>query len=225
MSPVHLRNLGILRNQPEDRPEHHGHHSGWQETEGNNTNSTIHLPIQQKPQTRGLEGYGSSSSAPPTTQRLIPMEHGQQGPKPSIKLGITSRKLLEGMSQRAVLDRSYGNHQRMESQQAVQTCGGEGNQDKGEYSPYSSYIRAIEPDRAYYESFSLTRRKPTRLPSSFTPFSQKKLPFLFTIPGSFQEKQGYKVKNKTSLSHRQRESDKMIQKLLDLVKEVHKIQK
>ncbi|MBW0475351.1 hypothetical protein O181_015066 [Austropuccinia psidii MF-1] len=38
-------------------------------------------------------------------------------------------------------------------------------------------------------------------------------------------RQGYKGKNKTSFGQRQRESDPMIQKLLDLVKEVHKSQK
>ncbi|MBW0499456.1 hypothetical protein O181_039171 [Austropuccinia psidii MF-1] len=88
MSPVHLRNLGIQRNQPEDREGlsrtrrplkgHLGHSGGWQDTEGNHTHSSINIPIQHKPQTRGLEGYGSSSSAPPTPQRSFPMEHGQQ---------------------------------------------------------------------------------------------------------------------------------------------------
>ncbi|MBW0534759.1 hypothetical protein O181_074474 [Austropuccinia psidii MF-1] len=67
MSPVHLRNLGIPMNQPEDREGlsrtrrpgggHLGHSGGWQETEGNHTNSQMNFPIQQKPQTRGLEGY------------------------------------------------------------------------------------------------------------------------------------------------------------------------
>ncbi|MBW0555550.1 hypothetical protein O181_095265 [Austropuccinia psidii MF-1] len=42
-----------------------------QDTEGNHTHRTIHFPIQQKPQTRGLEGYGSSSSAPPTPQSHV----------------------------------------------------------------------------------------------------------------------------------------------------------
>ncbi|MBW0583702.1 hypothetical protein O181_123417 [Austropuccinia psidii MF-1] len=45
----------------------------------------------------------------------------------------------------------------------------------------------------------------------------------------FQEvsrrRQGYKAKNKTTFSQRKRESYPMIQKLLDLVKEVHKNQK
>ncbi|MBW0469959.1 hypothetical protein O181_009674 [Austropuccinia psidii MF-1] len=65
MSPVHLRNLGIPRNQPEDREGlsrirrpargHLGHIDGWQKIEGNHNHSAIHLPIQQKPQTRGLK--------------------------------------------------------------------------------------------------------------------------------------------------------------------------
>ncbi|MBW0503551.1 hypothetical protein O181_043266 [Austropuccinia psidii MF-1] len=55
---------------------HLGPSGKWQETEGNYTHSAIHLQIQQKPQTRGVEGYGSSSSAPQTPQRSTPMEHG-----------------------------------------------------------------------------------------------------------------------------------------------------
>ncbi|MBW0514795.1 hypothetical protein O181_054510 [Austropuccinia psidii MF-1] len=85
MSPVHLKKLGIPRNQPEDREGLYrtrrpgrgnlGHSGGWQDTEGNHTHSAIHLQTQQKPQTRGLEGYESSSSAPPTPQRSFPVEH------------------------------------------------------------------------------------------------------------------------------------------------------
>ncbi|MBW0498124.1 hypothetical protein O181_037839 [Austropuccinia psidii MF-1] len=41
----------------------------------------------------------------------------------------------------------------------------------------------------------------------------------------FRRRQGYKGKNKTPFNQRQRESDPMIQKLLDLVKEVQKSQK
>ncbi|MBW0495701.1 hypothetical protein O181_035416 [Austropuccinia psidii MF-1] len=40
-----------------------------------------------------------------------------------------------------------------------------------------------------------------------------------------RRRQGYKGKNKSSFSHRKKESDTIIQKLLDLVKEVHKNQK
>ncbi|MBW0475247.1 hypothetical protein O181_014962 [Austropuccinia psidii MF-1] len=88
MSPVHLRSLGCQRNQPEDREGlsrarrpgggHLGHSDGWKDIEGNNTHSSIYIPIQQKLQTRVLEGYVSSSSAPPTPQRPLSMEHGQQ---------------------------------------------------------------------------------------------------------------------------------------------------
>ncbi|MBW0516282.1 hypothetical protein O181_055997 [Austropuccinia psidii MF-1] len=57
MSPVHLRNLGYQRKQPEDReglsrtrrPEigHLGHSGGWQDTEGNHTHLAIHFPINR----------------------------------------------------------------------------------------------------------------------------------------------------------------------------------
>ncbi|MBW0498877.1 hypothetical protein O181_038592 [Austropuccinia psidii MF-1] len=92
---------------------HPGHSGGWQDTEGNHTHSAIHLPIQQKPQTRGLEGYESISSSPPTPERFIPMEHGQQEVQPSITLGRTWSKVPEHMSQRDTLQRYYGNHQRI----------------------------------------------------------------------------------------------------------------
>ncbi|MBW0575958.1 hypothetical protein O181_115673 [Austropuccinia psidii MF-1] len=134
MSPAYLRDLGFQRNQPEDREglsrtrrpgrRHLGHSGGWQNNEGDNINLAIHTPIQQEPQTRGLEGYGSSSSAPPTPQRLISMEHGQQEVQPGKSLGRTWSKLPEDLSQRDRLQRPDGNHQRLESYQEVQTPGG-----------------------------------------------------------------------------------------------------
>ncbi|MBW0461376.1 hypothetical protein O181_001091 [Austropuccinia psidii MF-1] len=80
----------------------------------------------------------------------------------------------------------------MESHQAVQTPGGEGNQDKGESSHYPSYRRKSEPDNSYSYFFRLTRIRPTQLSSGFTTFrhqqiSSQESPF-FTIPGSLQEK-------------------------------------
>ncbi|MBW0491919.1 hypothetical protein O181_031634 [Austropuccinia psidii MF-1] len=64
MSLVHLRNVGIQRNQTEDRQGlfrtrkpgtgYLGHSCAWQDTKGNNTHCAINLSIQQKPQTRGL---------------------------------------------------------------------------------------------------------------------------------------------------------------------------
>ncbi|MBW0568566.1 hypothetical protein O181_108281 [Austropuccinia psidii MF-1] len=98
----------------------------------------------------------------------------------------------EDISQRPTLQISYGNHQRMESHQEVQTPGGEENQDKREASHYPSYRRTAEPDRAYSDSFSLTRSRPTQLYSGSKLFrhqhiSGQESPF-FKIPGSFLEK-------------------------------------
>ncbi|MBW0464076.1 hypothetical protein O181_003791 [Austropuccinia psidii MF-1] len=196
MSPAHLRNLGFQRNKPEDRegfsrsrrPErgHLGHSGGWKDTEGNHNNSAIHFPIQQEPQTRGLERHGSSSSAPPIPQRFISIEHGQQEFQPGIPLGKTWSKLPEDLSQRDRLQRPYGNHQRLESYQAFHTPGGEGKQDKGESSHYPSYRRTADPDRGYSDSFRLTRSRPNKLSSGSTPFRNQQIsgqesPF-FTIP-------------------------------------------
>ncbi|MBW0487545.1 hypothetical protein O181_027260 [Austropuccinia psidii MF-1] len=121
MSPVHIRNLGFQRNQPEDREGfsrtrrpgrvHLGNSGGWQDTEVNHSYSAINFPIQQEPKTKGLEGYGSSSSAPPTPQRCISMEQVQQEVQPDIPLGRTWSKLPEDLFQRDRLQRSYCNHQ------------------------------------------------------------------------------------------------------------------
>ncbi|MBW0542487.1 hypothetical protein O181_082202 [Austropuccinia psidii MF-1] len=153
MSLVHLRNLGIQRNQPEDRDGlyrtrtlgggHLGHSGGWQDIEENHNHSATHFQIQQKPQTSGLEGYGSSSSASPTPQRPFPMEHVQQEVQPKIMLGRAWSKFPEDLYQRA-----YGNNQRLESHQEVYTLGGEGKQDKEESSHYPRYRRTADPDRA-----------------------------------------------------------------------------
>ncbi|MBW0506626.1 hypothetical protein O181_046341 [Austropuccinia psidii MF-1] len=173
------------RNQPEDREElfrtrrpgkgHLGHSGGWQNNEGDNIKPAIHTPFQQEPQNRGLERHGSSSSAPPTPQEFIAMEHGKQEVQPGIPLGRTWRNLPEDLSQTDRLQGPYGNHQRLESYQEVQTPGGKGNQDKGESSHYPSYRRTADPDRAYSDSFRLTRSKPNQLSSGFTPFRHKKI--------------------------------------------------
>ncbi|MBW0575409.1 hypothetical protein O181_115124 [Austropuccinia psidii MF-1] len=181
MSPVHFRNLGFQTNQPDDieglsrtrRPGggQVGHSCGWQDIKGNHTHSAIHIPIQQKPETKGLEGYGSSSSASPTPQRPFPMEHGQKEVQPSIPLGSTWSKF--------------------ESYQEVQTPRCEGKQEKGESSHIPSYRRTADPGRGYSNSFRHTRSRPNQVLSSSTPFRNQNLtgqesPF-FKIPGGFQE--------------------------------------
>ncbi|MBW0527107.1 hypothetical protein O181_066822 [Austropuccinia psidii MF-1] len=202
MLPVHLIDLGFQRNQPGDRGGlsrtripgrgHLGHSGGWQDIEVNQTHYSIHIPIQQKPQTRGLAGYRSRSSAPSTPLKPYSKEHGKQEVQPGIPLGRTWSKLPEDLSQRDRLQRPYGNHQRLESHQEVWTPGGEGKQDKGGSSHYPSYRRTTDPDREYSDCFRLTRSRPNQLSSGFTPFrnyqiSGQESPF-FTIPGSFQEK-------------------------------------
>ncbi|MBW0511304.1 hypothetical protein O181_051019, partial [Austropuccinia psidii MF-1] len=64
--------------EPEDLEEDTLDIGGWQDTEGNHTHPSIHFPIQLEPQTRGLEIYGSSSSASPTPEISILTKHGQQ---------------------------------------------------------------------------------------------------------------------------------------------------
>ncbi|MBW0465397.1 hypothetical protein O181_005112 [Austropuccinia psidii MF-1] len=94
------------------------------------------------------------------------MENVQQEVQPRIPLRRAWKKIPEDMSQRETLQRPYGNHQ--------------------------SYRRAPEPDRAYSDSFRLTKSRPTQLLSCFTPFRHQKIsgqesPFS-TIPSIFQEK-------------------------------------
>ncbi|MBW0465634.1 hypothetical protein O181_005349 [Austropuccinia psidii MF-1] len=150
MSPVHLRNLGFQRSQPEDREGlsrtrrpgriHLGHSGGLQETEGNHTHPAIHFPIQREPQTRRLERYGSSSSAPPTPQRFTSMAHGQQEVQPGIPLGRTWSKLPEDLPHRDRLQRPYGNHQRLTRSRSNQLSSGSkpfrNQQISGQESPF-----------------------------------------------------------------------------------------
>ncbi|MBW0472485.1 hypothetical protein O181_012200 [Austropuccinia psidii MF-1] len=220
MSPVNLRDLGFQRNQPEDRKAlssttragrgHLGHSGGWQDTEGDHTHSAINFPIQQEPQTRGLERYGSSSSTPQTPKRFLSMEHGQQEVQPGIPLGRTWIKFPEDMSQRDTLQRPYGNNQRLESHQEVQNPGGVGKQDKGESSHYPSYRSTADPDREYSDSFRITSIRPNQPSSGFTPFRNQQIsgqesPF-FTIPGGFQEKTRIQEKKTRPPSAKGRES-------------------
>ncbi|MBW0547993.1 hypothetical protein O181_087708 [Austropuccinia psidii MF-1] len=239
MSHVYLRDLGFQRNQPEDREGlsrtrrpgrgHLGHSGGWKNNGGDNINLAINTPFQQEPQTTGLGRHGSSSSAPPTPQRFISMEHGQQEVQPGNSLGRAWSKLPEDLYQRYRLQGPYGNKQTLESYQEVQTPGGKGNQNKGE----SSHYQAIEEQ--------LTQTGHTQIPSGSQAAAQISSPvashhsetrrLVATSQHSSQlqevsrRRQGNKDKNKTSFNQRKRESDPMILKLLYLVKELHKNQK
>ncbi|MBW0589961.1 hypothetical protein O181_129676 [Austropuccinia psidii MF-1] len=166
------------------------------DTKRKHNHSSIHFPTQQESQTRGLERYGSSSSAPPTTQKFISMEHEKQEVQPGIPLGRTWSKLSEGFFQRDRVQRPYGNNQRVEYHQVIQTPGGSqgvGQISSAVASHHSETNRSVDKSHNSSQCHEFSRRR-----------------------------QGYKGKNKTTFSQRKKESDPMIQKLLNLVKEVHK---
>ncbi|MBW0486695.1 hypothetical protein O181_026410 [Austropuccinia psidii MF-1] len=138
-------------------------------------------------------------------------------------------KLLEDMSQRDKVQRLYGNHQRLEFHKALQTPGGEGNQDKGEWNHHPSYRKTDVPKRAYSASFRITRSKPNQISSGFDHSGANRSVTKSHHSSKSQvvsrRRQGYKGKNKTPFNQRQRVPDPMIQKLFYLVKEVHKSHK
>ncbi|MBW0480439.1 hypothetical protein O181_020154 [Austropuccinia psidii MF-1] len=185
MSPVNLREFVFQRHQPEDREGlsrtrrpgrgHLGHSGGWQDIEGNHTHSAIHFLIQQKPQTRGLEGYGSSVPAPPTPERHFSMEHGEQEVQPGIPLGRTWRKLPEDLSQRDRRQRPYDNYQG----------------------------RTTEPDRKYSDLFRITRSRLNQDSSGLAPFRNQQISGQespsFKKPGSFWEKTSIQGKKQDHL--------------------------
>ncbi|MBW0563149.1 hypothetical protein O181_102864 [Austropuccinia psidii MF-1] len=103
------------------------------------------------------------------------MEHGKQEVQPGIPLGRSWSKFPKGISKRDGLQRPYGNHQRLKSHQEAQTPGGDGKQDKGESSHYASSRITADPDRAYSDSFRLTRIRPNQLSSGFTPFRNQQI--------------------------------------------------
>ncbi|MBW0514082.1 hypothetical protein O181_053797 [Austropuccinia psidii MF-1] len=74
------------------------------------------------------------------------MEHERQDIQPAFKLGKSWGKRPEDMSQRDIFKRPYGNYQRLEPQQEVQTLRREGSQGKGESSYNLGYRRETEPE-------------------------------------------------------------------------------
>ncbi|MBW0478579.1 hypothetical protein O181_018294 [Austropuccinia psidii MF-1] len=239
MSPVHLRDLGFQRSKSEGRAGlsrsrrpargHLGHSAGWKDTEGNHTHSAIHFPFQQEPQTRGLERYGSSSSAPPTPQRPFSMEHGQQEAQPGIPLGRTWSKLpeifLKEIDFKSIMVITEGlNPTRQFRLLEVRASRIRENQ---------ATIQAIEEQmtqtgNTHIPSGSQGAGQISSLVASYhseTNRSVAKSHHYSKSQEFFRRRQGYKAKKKTTFNQRKRESDLMIKKLLDLVKEVHKNQK
>ncbi|MBW0515055.1 hypothetical protein O181_054770 [Austropuccinia psidii MF-1] len=116
----------------------------------------------------------------------------------------------------------------LEYHQAVQTPDGEGKQDKG-----------VQPTTQAIEE-QLTQTGNTQIPIGSQGVDQTRSQVASHHSGTnrsvakshhssqsqevSRRRQGYKGKNKTTFNKRKTESDPMIQKLLDLVKEVHKNQ-
>ncbi|MBW0468999.1 hypothetical protein O181_008714 [Austropuccinia psidii MF-1] len=105
------------------------------------------------------------------------MEHGQQEVQPRPTLGRTWSKFPEDISQR-------------ESFKELMVITKGWNSTR-KFRPLEERA-TIEPDRASYDSFRLTRSRPTQILSGFTKFRHQQIsgqesPF-FKIPGSFQEK-------------------------------------
>ncbi|MBW0567819.1 hypothetical protein O181_107534 [Austropuccinia psidii MF-1] len=120
------------------------------------------------------------------------MEHRKQEAQHSFTLGRTWGNLPKDISQSDIFQRPYGNHQRLESQQPIQTLRTEGSQTKGESSHNPGYREGMDPERGYYDSFRLIRSRPAQISSGFTLLriqqnsGQESL--LFTIQGSFKWK-------------------------------------
>ncbi|MBW0519264.1 hypothetical protein O181_058979 [Austropuccinia psidii MF-1] len=185
MSPVHLRNLGFQRNQPEDRGGlsrtrrpgggHLGDSGGWKEIDRNNTHSATPISIQKR--------------------------HLKPEDWKDMDQCLQLHQLLKDLFQWSIDNKRFNlaSHwselgascQKIFPKETVQTPGGEGKQGKGESSHFPSYSRTTDPDRAYSDSFRIASSRPKQISSGFTPFRNQKAsgqesPF-FTIPGSFQE--------------------------------------
>ncbi|MBW0467972.1 hypothetical protein O181_007687 [Austropuccinia psidii MF-1] len=198
MSPVHLRNLGISRNQPEDREGlfrnrrpgggHLGHSGGWKNIEENHTHSAIQFPIQQKPQTRGLEWYGSGSSAPPTPQISLQMEHGQQ----------------ETPGGEGNQDNGESSHYPSYRRTAL---------------PHTAYFDSsrLKRSRPHQPSSGLTSFRHKQISGQESPF--------VTIPGSFQEKTRIKGQKRYLFQPKAERVKPNYSEAVALGKKIHKSQK
>ncbi|MBW0462097.1 hypothetical protein O181_001812 [Austropuccinia psidii MF-1] len=116
-----------------------------------------------------LESQGLESIINGKTLRI-----SKQDVQPAFTPGGTWGNILEDISQRKISQRPYGNHQRLDSQQPVQTLRREGKQEKEEPSHNQGYRRAMDPEREYSDSFRLTRSRQAQLSSGFTPLRFQK---------------------------------------------------
>ncbi|MBW0491074.1 hypothetical protein O181_030789 [Austropuccinia psidii MF-1] len=192
-------------------------------------NPPIHTPIQQEPQTRGLKGYRSSSSGPPTPHRFVSMEHGQQ----EVQSGISLEKLGPSFQKICLKEIDF-----KDLMLITKSCN-----PTRQFRLLEARATRIRENQATIQAIEeqLTQTGHTQIPAgsqgagkisspvashhSETSRSVAKGHNSSQFQDVYRRRQGQKGTNKTSFNQRKRESDPMTQKLLDLVKVVHKSQK
>ncbi|MBW0465612.1 hypothetical protein O181_005327 [Austropuccinia psidii MF-1] len=180
MSPVHLRNLGFQRNQPEDREVlsrarrpgrgHLGHSGGWQDTEENHTHSSIHFQFNRNLK---AEDWKDMDQVLQLHQLLKDLFQWSMDNK---KFNLASNWAeLEETFQKICLKEIDFRELMLITKR---------------WNPTRQ--RTADPDRAYSDSLRLTRSRSNKLSSGFTPFTNQQISGqeseFVTIPGSFQQK-------------------------------------
>ncbi|MBW0584765.1 hypothetical protein O181_124480 [Austropuccinia psidii MF-1] len=159
------------------------------------------------------------------------MEHGQQDVQSGIPLGRKWRKLQEDIRKRDTLQTPYVNHQMMESTKTVQTPGGEARatriiQNQAIIQTIDQQLKQTGPTMLPLGSKGV--EKPNHsLGSHHSGISRSlaKSHHFSKFQVDSRRRQGYKGEKKTSFRKRKSKSEQTVQKLLDLVKKVHKLQK
>ncbi|MBW0491576.1 hypothetical protein O181_031291 [Austropuccinia psidii MF-1] len=177
MSPVHLSNLGVTRNQPEDK-------------EG--------FPRARTPGRGPLETTVDSKKLREIIPTLSLTFQFNRNIKPEdwkdMDQVLQLHQLLKDLFQWSMENKRFN----LESHWAELEASCQKRCLKEIGFRELMVITKAGPDREYSDSFRLIRSRPNQLSSGFTPFrnqqvSDQESPF-FTIPGSFQEKTRIKGK-------------------------------
>ncbi|MBW0507522.1 hypothetical protein O181_047237 [Austropuccinia psidii MF-1] len=239
MSPVHLRKLGIPRSQPEDREglyrtrrpgRGHLEQDGvWKDTEGNHNNCAIHLPTQQKPQPEDWKDMDQVLQLHQLPKDLFQWRMDNK------RFNLASHWAELGASWQKICLKEIPFKDLM-----VITKGWNTTRQFRILEERENRIRENKTTIQDIEE-QLNQTGPTLIPSGSQGVDQPKSPVASNLSGArrsvskshnysqsqvvSRRRKGYKGKKKPSLIQSQRESDPMIQQLLELVKEVQKSHK
>ncbi|MBW0556343.1 hypothetical protein O181_096058 [Austropuccinia psidii MF-1] len=239
MLPVHLRDLGFQRNQPEDREGlsrtrrsgrgHLGQSGGWQKMR--EIISTLPFTLQFNRKLKP-EDWKDMDQALQLHQLL---KDSFQWIMDNKRFNLASHWAEVGASCQRICLKEIDFKDLM-----VVTKGWNPTRKFRLLEAKENRIRENQATLQAIEE-QLTQTGPTQIPSGSQGEGQISSPVALNQSetkksvtrshnsSQFQEvsrkRQGYKGKDKTSFNQRKRESDPLIQKLLDLVKEVHKNQK